>query len=104
MHCTTSKQLHGTTCAQEFHLMDDESYLLGIEKTRKNVDIDEYCICKPEIVQENETLIIPMTYCYVSLWRNKRQHVIYIKIYIYFLDGRLCEVGAIRRGIRIVRL
>ena len=25
-------------------------------------------------------------------------------IYIYFLDGRLCEVGAIRRGIRIVRL
>ena len=28
---------------------------------------------------------------------------IYNNIYIYFLDGRLCEVGAIRRGIRIVR-
>ena len=36
--------------------------------------------------------------CYVSLWSNKRQHIIYIKIYIYFLDGRLCEVGTIRRG------
>ena len=42
--------------------------------------------------------------CYVLLCPNKRQHVIYITIYIYFLDGRLCEVGAIRRGIRIVRL
>ena len=42
--------------------------------------------------------------CYVPLWPNKRQHVIYITIYIYFLDGRLCEVGAIRRGVRIVRL
>ena len=28
---------------------------------------------------------------------------LYITIYIYFLDGRLCEVGAVRRGIRIVR-
>ena len=27
---------------------------------------------------------------------------LYITIYIYFLDGRLCEVGAVRRGIRIV--
>ena len=27
-----------------------------------------------------------------------------ITIYIYFLDGRLCEVGAVRRGIRIIRL
>ena len=29
---------------------------------------------------------------------------IYITIYIYFLDGRFCEVGAVRRGIRIVCL
>ena len=50
------------------------------------------------------TLPIVETLCYVSLWPNKRQHVIYIIIYIYFLDGRLCEVGAIRRGIRIIRL
>ena len=28
---------------------------------------------------------------------------LYITIYIYFLDGRLCEVGAVRRGIKIVR-
>ena len=28
---------------------------------------------------------------------------LYITIYIYFLDGRLFEVGAVRRGIRIVR-
>ena len=28
---------------------------------------------------------------------------LYITIYIYFFDGRLCEVGAVRRGIRIVR-
>ena len=28
---------------------------------------------------------------------------LYITLYIYFLDGRLCEVGAVRRGIRIVR-
>ena len=28
---------------------------------------------------------------------------LYITIYINFLDGRLCEVGAVRRGIRIVR-
>ena len=28
---------------------------------------------------------------------------LYVTIYIYFLDGRLCEVGAVRRGIRIVR-
>ena len=42
--------------------------------------------------------------CYVSLWSNKRQHVIYITIYTYFLDGRLSEVGAIRRSIRIVHL
>ena len=28
---------------------------------------------------------------------------LYITIYIYFLDGCLCEVGAVRRGIRIVR-
>ena len=28
---------------------------------------------------------------------------LYITIYIYFLDERLCEVGAVRRGIRIVR-
>ena len=28
---------------------------------------------------------------------------LYITIYIYFLDGRLCEVEAVRRGIRIVR-
>ena len=28
---------------------------------------------------------------------------LYITIYIYFLDGRLCEVGAVRRAIRIVR-
>ena len=28
---------------------------------------------------------------------------LYITINIYFLDGRLCEVGAVRRGIRIVR-
>ena len=28
---------------------------------------------------------------------------LYITIYIYFLDGRLCEVGAVRRGIMIVR-
>ena len=45
-----------------------------------------------------------LEYCYVSLWPIKRQHVIYITIYIHFLDGRLCEVGAIRRGIKIVRL
>ena len=28
---------------------------------------------------------------------------LYITINIYFLEGRLCEVGAVRRGIRIVR-
>ena len=28
---------------------------------------------------------------------------LYITIYIYFLDGRLCKVGAVRRGIKIVR-
>ena len=28
---------------------------------------------------------------------------LYITIYIYFLDWRLCEVGTVRRGIRIVR-
>ena len=43
-----------------------------------------------------------LTQCYVSLEPKKRQHVIYITIYVYFLDGRLCEVGAIRRGIRII--
>ena len=39
-----------------------------------------------------------------ALWPNKRQHGINITLYIYFLDGRLREVGAVRRGIRIVRL
>ena len=33
--------------------------------------------------------------CYVSLWPNKRQHVIYIKIYIYFFDGRLEQSGEV---------
>ena len=33
-----------------------------------------------------------------ALWSNKRQYGIYITIYIYFLNGRLCEVGAVRRG------
>ena len=49
-----------------------------------------------------------MRFCHIllrsALWSNKRQHGIYITIYIYFLDGRLCEVGAVRRGIRTVRL
>ena len=44
--------------------------------------------------------------CYVPLsgQTNDNTEYIYITIYIYFLDGRLCEVGAVRRGIRIVRL
>ena len=39
-----------------------------------------------------------------ALWSNKRQHGIYVTICIHFLDRRLCEVGAVRREIRIVRL
>ena len=35
--------------------------------------------------------------------KQKTTQNLYITIYIYFLDGRLCEVGAVRRGIRIVR-
>ena len=38
-----------------------------------------------------------------SLVKQTTTRNLYITIYIYFLDGRLCEVGAVRRGIRIVR-
>ena len=37
------------------------------------------------------------------LVKQTKTRNLYITIYIYFLDGRLCEVGAVRRGIRIVR-
>ena len=38
-----------------------------------------------------------------SLVKQTTTRNLYITIYIYFLEGRLCEVGAVRRGIRIVR-
>ena len=41
--------------------------------------------------------------CYVPLSGQTTTRNLYITIYIYFLDGRLCEVWAVRRGIRIVR-
>ena len=39
-----------------------------------------------------------------SLAKQTTTRNIYNNIYIYFLDERLYEVGAVRRGIRIVRL
>ena len=39
-----------------------------------------------------------------SLVKQTATRNLYITIYIYFLDGRLCEVGAVRREIRIIRL
>ena len=44
---------------------------------------------------------IIVTFC--SLVKQTTTRNLYIIIYIYYLDGRLCEVGAVRRGIRIVR-
>ena len=45
-----------------------------------------------------------VSYCYVPpLVKQTTTRNLYITIYIYFLDGRLWEVGAVRRGIKIVR-
>ena len=38
-----------------------------------------------------------------SLVKQTTTRNLYIAIYIYFLEERLCEVGAAMRGIRIVR-
>ena len=38
-----------------------------------------------------------------SLVKQTTTRNLYITTYIYFLDGRLCEVVAVRKGIRIVR-
>ena len=44
-----------------------------------------------------------VTLCYVPPSGQTTTWNLYITIYIYFLDGCFCEVGAVRRGIRIVR-
>ena len=51
------------------------------------------------MIRNNERKIVT----FHSLVKQTTTWNLYITIYIYFLDGRLCEVGAVRRGIRIVR-
>ena len=57
--------------------------------------------CNNPLVTVSIALI---TVTFRSLVKQTTTRNIYITIYIYFLDRRLCEVGAVRRGIRIVRL
>ena len=50
-----------------------------------------------------ETFVLRPSVTFRSLVKQMTTRNLYITVYIYFLDGRLCEVGAVRRGIRIVR-
>ena len=55
----------------------------------------------------SKEVFLRLYYCVVvtfhPLVKQTTTRNLYITIYIYFLDGRLCEVGAVRRGIGIVR-
>ena len=61
------------------------------------------CVCVCVQISLNIIDIFSLRVTFRSLVKQTTTRNLYITIYIYFLDGRLCEVEAVRRGIKIVR-
>ena len=69
----------------------------------RDLESKTLCLVSRQNRQRNRLLDGPPTVTFRSLVKQTTTRNLYITIYIYFLDGRLCEVGAVWRGIRIVR-